>query len=363
MIDLSRRALLEIGGASMVAGTLGLTSEASAAGTRSRGGRTEVAYICNCYSDSISVVDVSAGKVIDTISMDFGPKKTIDRWAGMGVPGKKVELSNTPMNAMLSPDGTQLWVPNGAGRNLAVVDVATRKIVRKIDLPAGPNSVSLTPDGRKAVCTMLGSSWVRQGSIGIVDVATGALTNRTMIGSQPEEMVLLPDGRRAIAASKSLWIFNVETGEVEADLPTSHLYYHLVSSSDGSKIYISALFGVDKLMIYNNDPDPMKMLMPVTVEANCPTMMALSSDEQTIYTTSSSKQTLQLIDLKTNRVVKTLPIADQDPGAIALTKDGNRALISHSAGNTLTVVDTAAFKVIGKIQVGEGPSSIAMGFI
>ena len=45
----------------------------------------------------------------------------------------KTPLGPRPMGAALSPDGKQLYVSNGRGESIAVIDVADRKVARLID--------------------------------------------------------------------------------------------------------------------------------------------------------------------------------------------------------------------------------------
>ncbi len=48
-------------------------------------------------------------------------------------PVAKTPLGPRPMGAALSPDGKQLYVSNGRGESIAVIDVASRKLARLID--------------------------------------------------------------------------------------------------------------------------------------------------------------------------------------------------------------------------------------
>ena len=85
------------------------------------------------------------------------------------------------MGAALSPDGKQLYVSNGRGESIAVIDVAGRKVARLIDgVGARPWGIAAGADGKK-VYTANGPS----NDVSVVDVATGKVEKRIKVGGQP----------------------------------------------------------------------------------------------------------------------------------------------------------------------------------
>ena len=64
-------------------------------------------------------------------------------------PVAKTPLGPRPMGAVLSPDGKQLYVSNGRGESIAVIDVAARKVARLIDgVGARPWGIAVGADGK-----------------------------------------------------------------------------------------------------------------------------------------------------------------------------------------------------------------------
>jgi YVTN family beta-propeller protein len=93
----------------------------------------------------------------------------------------KTPLGPRPMGAALSPDGAQLYVSNGRGESIAVIDVAGRKLVRLIDgVGARPWGIAAGADGQK-VYTANGPS----NDVSVVDVATGKVEKRIKVGGLP----------------------------------------------------------------------------------------------------------------------------------------------------------------------------------
>jgi YVTN family beta-propeller protein len=85
------------------------------------------------------------------------------------------------MGVVLAPDGKQLYVSTGRGSSVAIIDVATRKVVRLIDgVGARPWGIAVSPDGKK-VFTANGPS----NDVSVIDVATGAVEKRIKVDGSP----------------------------------------------------------------------------------------------------------------------------------------------------------------------------------
>lgn len=107
-------------------------------------------FMPNRASNSISVVDnVTAGP----------PKYDI---TAIPVPGKR------PEGLDITPDGTQLWVVTRDDGGLVIIDIATRKVLERIELTlADANRIKFTPDGSRALILAGGD-----GTIHVIDVAS-----------------------------------------------------------------------------------------------------------------------------------------------------------------------------------------------
>jgi len=313
----------------------------------------EFAYVSNSYADTVSVIDVETNQVVNTIHMDFGEKHTVPRW-----PEGEVELANTPMNPTFTPDATQLFVPNPEGYNIAVIDVGTNAIVRTIDLKMKPNDIEFTRDGRRAVVSLLGRTTGKQGAVTVLDVSTGKATNPIMIGTQPEELVLTHDDKRAYVVSKSLWVIDVDANEVDTEIHLPYWCYDAVLSPDGKRLYLTATFGADKIVIV----DIQKNRVSGTIDVLMPACMAFNRDGQRIIVSNVYNNSVQVVDLQTGKSTKPAPVGEL-PSFIALTQDGSRAFICHPASDYVTVIDTETLAVIGTIKVDLGPCAVAIGMV
>jgi YVTN family beta-propeller protein len=90
------------------------------------------------------------------------------------------------MGGALSPDGRQVFISLGRAGSVAVIDVASRKLVRTIEgVGARPWGVAVSADGSK-----LYSANGPSGDVSIIDVATGKVEKKIATGGSPWGVVV-----------------------------------------------------------------------------------------------------------------------------------------------------------------------------
>jgi len=353
----TRRAAIKAGAKGTIALAAATSPLGAALHAATGGSGRDVAYICNAMEDTVTVLDVATLKQVGTIRMDWGTKHSVPRWPfSLG----SAMVANAPMNATFTPDGKQLWVPCSKGKTIAIVDVKTNTVARRIDLPMDACDVKFTPDGTKAVATLIAESYKKQGGVTIIDVATGTPSPIILTGTQPEEIAVTPDGKRAYNVSKSMWVIDIDKAEVETEIYLPYRCYDVVVSPDGKQVYTGATFGGDKMVVIDNGPGEFGPKVSRVFDANEPCCMAFSPDGSLLYLTSNSKSTLQVYDLFLRMVVMTAPLPPM-PAVMALSSDGKTMLIAHNIGDSISVLDTATLKVTSRIKCGDQPNSVTIG--
>jgi YVTN family beta-propeller protein len=112
-------------------------------------GKQHRLYVANSNSDTVSIIDTTSNKVVETISLQPFNRKV----AGI-----------SPESVAISPDHTRLYVACAGINAVAVLDVAARRSQVVGIIPTGwyPDNVVVSPDGKSiAVATLLGvgSGW------------------------------------------------------------------------------------------------------------------------------------------------------------------------------------------------------------
>ena len=130
----------------------------------------------NTGSGTVSIIEMGAGS---------GPVQTVVT-TGAGVEGFDI-----------SPDEREVWAANAGDGTISVIDLAGKTVAQTIDAGVrSANRLKLTPDGRRALVSML-----RSPEVAIFDVASRELVKRVRVGSGAAGIEIQPDGARAYIAA------------------------------------------------------------------------------------------------------------------------------------------------------------------
>ena len=164
----------------------------------------------------IAVVDLDAGRVVRAIT------------GGLETEG--IEFS---------ADGKRLLVTNEADDNVSVHDIATGKLVRKIDLKAygtRPRGIKISPDGQRYVVTLEFSN-----AFVVID-SRYRVVRTVKTGEAPYGVAFDRAGKRlyvAAARSKTLQVFDAVTFEPIKDVATGARCWHFSFTPDDRNILVA----------------------------------------------------------------------------------------------------------------------------
>jgi YVTN family beta-propeller protein len=96
----------------------------------------------------------------------------------------------------VSPNGAELWAADAQDGSIAIVDVASKKLVQRLDAKLqGANRLKFSPDGKWVLVSSL-----RGGDLAVFDAAARAESKRIPIGRGAAGIVVQPDSTRAYVA-------------------------------------------------------------------------------------------------------------------------------------------------------------------
>lgn len=92
-----------------------------------------------------------------------------------------------------------------------------------------------------------------------------------------------------------------------------------------------------------------------------PIALALSADGARLLTANQTSGTVSLIDTAARKVIAETPTGEK-PAGVALTPDGKRGVVTHWYGYDLAVLEIGpeAIQVVGRIEVGPEPRGVAL---
>jgi DNA-binding beta-propeller fold protein YncE len=96
----------------------------------------------------------------------------------------------------VAPGGKELWAANAQDGTISILDLAAKKVTETLEANVGSaNRLKITPDGKLALVSMLNNP-----DLAIFDVATRKLVKRIPMGKGAAGIEIVPDGSRAYVA-------------------------------------------------------------------------------------------------------------------------------------------------------------------
>ncbi len=135
-----------------------------------------------------------------------------------------------------------LWQTNSEGTDIHVFDVATRTLVKRVEVGPHPHGIA-APEGATFVLVTLESNGRPAGELIWIDPATFEVTYRLQVGREPHALAVTPDGRWAYVPCRDghYWVVDVPEREVIAKIRTGGRPHNTTASPDGRFMYLSPM--------------------------------------------------------------------------------------------------------------------------
>jgi YVTN family beta-propeller protein len=151
----------------------------------------------------------------DTISiLERDKNGDVSGWIETTIP-----VGKGPEGFDVSPDDKELWAANSHDGTVSVVDLASRKVTRTLQVRTKmANRLKFTPDGKLVLISDL-----RSGDLVVVDVASRNEIKRIPLGHGVAGILVVPDGSRAYVAvspDNNVAVLDLKTLAVTARIAT-----------------------------------------------------------------------------------------------------------------------------------------------
>ena len=241
--------------------------------------------------------------------------------------------TSTAANNSAVANGLAYVTSQDAG--VSVIDLATMKVVKQIDVKAeSPRGIGITDDGKKLIVATRGND-----SISVIDAATGEVLQQILIGKNPEFVRVR--GNFAFVSSEP---------SAKGGPPPKPGAKEAEDDDDDEKI---------PAQIAVIDLEQGKKVREITGGPETEGI-EFSNDGTKMIITNEADNTVTVHNIETGELLKTISTHEHGdrPRGIKASPDGNNYVATLEYGNKFMVLDKD-FNFVRTVDTGETPYGVA----
>jgi YVTN family beta-propeller protein len=201
----------------------------------------------------------------------------------------------------------KLYVINTAGDDVTVVDVATNKVLSRIEVGPHPHGIAAPVSGDLLLVTVEGG----KGELVWIDPATDKVVRRMPTGPAPNQLAVTPDGKFAyVPVGGGIYqVVDVAEAKIVDKIVTGGQPHNTVCSADGRHMYLAPMGG--KKMVFVVDVASRKVVGEIRFSGSV-RPIAITKDEKKFFAQVDGLVGIEMADVATRKMVHRVP-AEVDP--------------------------------------------------
>src|SRR4051812_25100553 len=204
-----------------------------------------------------------------------------------------------------------IFVSNEAGHSISVIDVRTSRVESTIPVPSRPRGIQTTRDGKFVFVAVSEDTLVRvarrRDAIAVIDVATRRVVRELKSGTDPEQFAVTPNAAVIYASNEdagTVSAIDVRSGKISSTAVVGIEPEGVAVSPDGRWVYITAETSNSISVI---DVARKKVVANLLVDAR-PRGVAFSPDSRRAYVTAEIGGSVTMIDVATREIITSQPL-------------------------------------------------------
>lgn len=302
-------------------------------------------YVSNEGSGDIAIVDPVSSETVERIALGKRPRGLAASPDGRYL---YVALSGSPAGGP-GVDEASLPAPDKGADGIAVVEIATRRLLRVMRGVSDPEQVAVSPDGLRLYVASEDS-----GRLVTIDAATGEIAAQFDVGGEPEGVAVSPDGKTVLATSEeddAVAIVTPGSARIAGRLPVGKRPRNAAFLAGGRLALVPGELDASLTLI---DVERRKVLRRVHIPGAMVLPMGIRIAGGAVFVTTGRGGELVKLDAATLAMKGRVRVGER-PWGLAVSADGQFAFTANGPSNTMTIVRTADMRVVGAVKVGERP--------
>jgi DNA-binding beta-propeller fold protein YncE len=266
-----------------------------------------------------------------------------------------------PHEAAISPDGkwgfiSVYGIAGQPGNQIAVIDMAEKKVARMIDLGTYTRPHGMVPVAGSPLKLIVTSETTQ--NVVTVDAERGVVLSAVPTAAQGSHMVAVQsDGRRAYTAnvgSGTMTAIDLASGKATGSVTIGPRSEGLATTPDGNEVWVGS--NTDGTVSVVN----VAAMRVDTVLGGfrMPYRMGISPDRRLAVIVEAEGTQVRVIDLSRRAVLGGADVGG-GPRGVAISPDSKWAFVTLQPQNEVVIVDLARRAALGRLPVGTAPDGVA----
>jgi PQQ-dependent catabolism-associated beta-propeller protein len=267
-----------------------------------------------------------------------------------------VPTCKRPRHMQVAPGSKLLFVACGDSSQADVIDLATRKSLRRMTFGDDPEAFDFSADGKTIFVSL-----EDEGALGFVDAASGKLGRSTPVGKEPEGVMTAPDGKRVYVTSEvanMVHAIDTATGAVLKNITVGKRPRRFAITPDGRELWVTNELSASVSILSTAD---LKVIGTVRFEIKglraddiTPVGITMTRDGKRALVALGRANRLAFVDVATRKLGDTVLVGKR-AWHVALSRDESQAWVTNGLSDDVTVVDVAGAKALKSVPVGRVP--------
>ncbi|WP_223439443.1 YncE family protein [Polaribacter litorisediminis] len=246
----------------------------------------------------------------------------------------------------------KLYIINKVSRDITVFDLFTGTEIAEIPINIEAHEAITTLDNNHIILTDFGAVDSEGSHLTFINTTTNKVEKTIDLKRKinVNGIVTIPKTNKLVLVDyvrNFLLVLNIDTKRIEKEIQTKQKNSHLVALHPHKPIAYVTNMKSNSVSVMDLKKDEVVKIIPcgLTTES-----IDITPDGSEIWVTNKNENSITIINTTTNEVVATIP-TEKEPLKLKFTIDGAHCLVANASGGSITVYDQASKKRIKTIRI------------
>lgn len=275
-------------------------------------------------------------------------------YAGLLTVAAGLSAASAPVSPTPAAPGASVLAVDMAGDRLLVIDPEAGRVRAEVPTGKGPHEVAVSADGKLAFVSIYGGQGGPGHELAVIDVAAGKELRRVDLApfAMPHGLAVV-DGKVYFTAeaNRAVGRYDPKADRVDRIVGLGQDGTHMIVASPDGRMLYTANIGSGTVCAVDRQAGK---LARIEVGGH-PEGLAVSPDGREVWAGEREGGRVSVIDAGTRAVVARVETGAKMAARLRFTPDGRRVLLPDPHRGRLLVIDAKERAVERSVEVGQGP--------